>query len=235
MPFDTTNWSVVLKAAQGDTTDCRAALGTLCETYWYPVYAFVRRSGHTPTDAEDLTQAYFARFLEKEYVKDIRPDEGRFRSFLLVSVRHFLHNERDRDRTLKRGAGRRPLSLESEEGERLYAREPAEPMTPEVLFERAWLRTILDRTLDRVAAEHQGDMRGDRFARLRPFLAGDDGSVTYADVAREWGVGEAAIRVAVHRLRRRFAQLLRQEVARTVAEPDDVEEEIRELLRVASR
>lgn len=235
MPFETTNWSVVLNAARGDTTECRAALATLCETYWYPVYAFVRRSGHTAPDAEDLTQAYFARFLEKEYVKGIQPDQGRFRSFLLVSVRHFLHNERDRSRTLKRGGGRRPLSLEGEEGERLYAREPAEPMTPETLFERAWMRTVLDRTLDRFAAEHQGDMRGDRFARLRPFLTEDEGSVTYADVAREWKVGEAAVRVAVHRLRKRFAHLLRQEVARTVAEPDGVEEEIRYLLKVASR
>jgi RNA polymerase sigma-70 factor (ECF subfamily) len=151
-----------------------------------------------------------------------------------VSVRNFLHNERDRGRRLKRGGGGRPLSLEGEEGEALYGREPAEPVTPETLFERAWVRTVLDRTLGRLAAEHQGDLRADRFARLRPFLTGEGGSATYAEVAREWGVGEAAVRVAVHRLRKRFVHLLRQEVGRTVAEPGDVEEEIRYLLKVAS-
>jgi RNA polymerase sigma-70 factor (ECF subfamily) len=235
MPFDTTNWRVVLKAARGDTTGCRAALATLCETYWYPVYALVRRSGHAAPDAEDLTQAYFARFLEKGYLRQIRPDQGRFRSFLFVSVRNFLHNERDRGRRLKRGGGGRPLSLEGEGGEVLYGREPAEPVTPETLFERAWVRTVLDRTLGRLAAEHQGDLRADRFARLKPFLTGEGGSATYAEVAREWGVGEAAVRVAVHRLRKRFAHLLREEVGRTVAEPGEVDEEIRYLLEVASR
>lgn len=235
MPFDTTNWSVVLKAARGDTTGGRNALATLCETYWYPVYALVRRSGHTPPDAEDLTQAYFARFLEKGYLKQIAPDQGRFRSFLLVSVRNFLHNERDRGRTQKSGGRKRFLSLEGEEGEALYGREPAEAETPETLFERAWVRTVLDRALERLAGEHQGELRSDRFVRLRPFLAGDTASPTYAEVAREWGAGEPAVRVAVHRLRRRFADLLREEVGRTVTDPGDVEQEIRYLLSVASR
>lgn len=235
MPFNTTDWSVVLRAGRGDTTGCRAALATLCEAYWYPVYAFVRRSGHAVADAEDLTQAYFARFLEKELLKQVRPDQGRFRSFLLVSVRNFLHNERDRGQALRRGGTRRLLSLEGEDGEVLYGREPVESVTPETLFERAWVRAVLDRTLDRLAAEHQGDLRGRRIARLRPFLTQDGAPVTYAEVAREWGVGEAAVRVAVHRLRRRFARLLRQEVGRTVAKPSDVDEEIRYLLAVASR
>jgi RNA polymerase sigma-70 factor (ECF subfamily) len=235
MPFDTTDWGVVLKAGRGDTTGGRAALATLCEAYWYPVYAFVRRSGHAVADAEDLTQGYFTRFLEKDLLRQVRPDQGRFRSFLLVSVRNFLHNERDRGRALRRGGTRRLLSLEGEEGETLYGREPAESVTPETLFERTWVRAVLDRTLDRLAAEHEGDLRGRRFARLRPFLTEDGAAVTYAEVAREWGVGEAAVRVAVHRLRRRFARLLRQEVGRTVAEPTDVEEEIRYLLAIASR
>ena len=138
--FDTTNWSVVLKAGSGDTTGCREALSALCETYWYPVYAFVRRSGASAEDAEDLTQAYFARFLEKRFLDDVRPERGRFRSFLLVSVRNFLHNERDRERAQKRGGGQRPLPLHGEEGEVRYEREPVDAVTPEVLFERAWVR-----------------------------------------------------------------------------------------------
>jgi RNA polymerase sigma-70 factor (ECF subfamily) len=233
--FDTTHWSVVLKAASGDTTGCAAALATLCETYWYPVYAFVRRSGVSPADAEDLTQAYFARFLEKRFLDDVRPEKGRFRSFLLVSVRNFLHNERDRERAQKRGGGDRPLPLHGDEGEVRYEREPVDSVTPEVLFEKAWVRALLDRSLARLEAEGNGDLQGGRFARLRPFLTGDGPEATYAEIAREWGVGESAVRVAVHRLRRRFGALLREEVGRTVEQPGEVEEEIRHLLAIASR
>lgn len=233
--FDTTNWSVVLKAGSGDTTGCREALSALCETYWYPVYAFVRRSGASAEDAEDLTQAYFARFLEKRFLDDVRPERGRFRSFLLVSVRNFLHNERDRERAQKRGGGRSPLPLHGEEGEARYEREPVDAVTPEVLFERAWVRAVLDRALDRLEAESERELRGERFARLRPFLTGDGPEATYAEIAREWGVGDSAVRVAVHRLRRRFGAVLRDEVGRTVEDPAEVEEEIRHLLAVAGR
>jgi RNA polymerase sigma-70 factor (ECF subfamily) len=233
--FNTTNWSVVLKAGSGDTTGCREALATLCETYWYPVYAFVRRNGASAADAEDLTQAYFARFLEKRFLDDVHPERGRFRSFLLASVRNFLHNERDRERALRRGGGKRLLPLEGEGGEARYGREPVDSVTPEVLFERAWVQAVLDRALARLEAESEGDLRGARFARLKPFLTGDGPEATSAEVAQEWGVGETAVRVAVHRLRRRFGALLREEVGRTVDEPRDVEEEIRYLLTVASR
>jgi RNA polymerase sigma-70 factor (ECF subfamily) len=232
--FDTTRWSVVLRAGSSDTTGCRDALATLCETYWYPVYAFVRRSGASPADAEDLTQAYFARFLERRFLEGVRPEKGRFRSFLLVSVRNFLHNERDRERALKRGGGERPLALHGEDGEPRYEREPMDSVTPEVLFEKAWVRALLDRALARLEVEADGDLRGGRFARLRSFLTGDGPEATYADLAAEWGVGESAVRVAVHRLRRRFGALLREEVARTVDE-GDVEGEIRYLLAVAAR
>jgi RNA polymerase sigma factor (sigma-70 family) len=226
--FDTTNWSVVLKAGSGDTTGCQEALARLCETYWYPVYAFVRRR-----DAEDLTQEYFARFLEKRFLDDVRPERGRFRSFLLVSVRNFLHNERDRARALKRGGGERPVPLHGEDGEIRYGLEPADAVTPEVLFERAWVRAVLDRALERLQAQSEGELQADRFARLRPLLTGDGPDATYAEIAREWGVGEPAVRVAVHRLRRRFGAALREEVGRTVEDPRDVEEEIRHLLAVA--
>jgi RNA polymerase sigma factor (sigma-70 family) len=231
--FDTTNWSVVLKAGSGDTTGCRDALASLCETYWYPVYAFIRRSGASAADAEDLTQGYFARFLEKRFLDNVRPGRGRFRSFLLVSVRNFLHNERDRAHAVKRGGVVRPLPLHGDEGEVRYEREPVEKVTPEVLFERAWVRAVLDRALARLEAEGDGSLRGERFARLRSFLTGDDPDVTYAELAREWGVGESAVRGAVHRVRRRFGALLREEVGRTVEDSGDVEEEIRYLLTVA--
>ena len=232
-PFDTTNWSVVLKAGSGDTTGCREALAALCETYWYPVYAFVRRSGARAEDAEDLTQAYFVRFLEKRFLDGVQPEKGRFRSFLLVSVRNFLHNERDREQALKRGGGQCPVPLHGEEGEARYDREPVDSVTPEVLFERAWVRAVLDRALTRLESESDDDLRGERFARLRSFLTGDGPGATYAEIAQEWGVGESAVRVAVHRLRRRFGAALREEVGRTVSEPGDVEEEIRYLLTVA--
>jgi RNA polymerase sigma-70 factor (ECF subfamily) len=233
--FETTHWSVVLKAGSGDTTGCHEALCALCETYWYPVYAFIRRSGATAADAEDLTQAYFARFLEKRFLEDVRPEKGRFRSFLLVSVRNFLHNERDRERALKRGGSERPLPLHGPQGEVLYEREPADSATPEILFEKAWVRSLLDRAMARLEQESEDAVRGGRFTRLKPFLSGEGAEVTYADLAQDWGVGESAVRVAVHRLRRRFGALLREEVGRTVEHPGDVEEEIRYLLTVAAR
>jgi RNA polymerase sigma factor (sigma-70 family) len=231
--FDTTNWSVVLKAGSGDTTGCQQALAHLCETYWYPVYAFIRRSEGSPDDAEDLTQEYFARFLEKRFLDDVRPERGRFRSFLLVSVRNFLHNERDRARAQKRGGGERPLPIHDGDGEVRYGREPVDAVTPDVLFERAWVRAVLDRALARLEAESDGEIQGGRFARLRPFLTGDGPDATYAEIAREWGVGESAVRVAVHRLRRRFGAALREEVSGTVEDPRDVEAEIRHLLAIA--
>jgi RNA polymerase sigma-70 factor (ECF subfamily) len=225
----------VLRAGSADTKVGQEALATLCETYWYPVYAFIRRSGASPVDAEDLTQAYFARFLEKRFLDDVRPERGRFRSFLLVSVRNFLHNERDRERARKRGGGRPPLPLQGGEGEARYEREPVDSVTPEVLFEKAWVQAVLDRALGRLEAEANGDLREGRFARLRSFLTVDGPEATYAEISREWGVGESAVRVAVHRLRRRFGALLREEVGRTVDQAGDVEKEIRHLLAVAGR
>ena len=145
--FETTNWSVVLKAAADGTAGCRDALNTLCETYWYPVYAFVRRSGVAGPDAEDLTQAYFERFLEKRFLDDVRPGEGRFRAFILASLRHFLSNARDRDRALKRGGGRHIISLDASDGEARLRLEPADHATPDVIFERAWARPSRNRRL----------------------------------------------------------------------------------------
>jgi RNA polymerase sigma-70 factor (ECF subfamily) len=229
--FETTRWSVVLRAGSADTAGSREALATLCETYWYPVYAFIRRSGVNAPDAEDLTQAYFARFLEKKFLDGVRPEKGRFRSFLLVSVRNFLHNERDRERALKRGGGERPLTLHGEEGE---VPRGARLRDPEVLFEGLGPSAAGPR-LARLEAESAGDLCGRRFASLRSFLTGDGPEATYAELAADWGVGESAVRVAVHRLRRRFGALLGEEVGRTVDQAADVDGEIRYLLTVAAR
>jgi RNA polymerase sigma-70 factor (ECF subfamily) len=228
--FETTRWSLVLRAARGEAAEAGLALALLCEAYWYPVYAFVRRQGYSASDAEDLTQGYFARFLEKEFLKDVRPEYGRFRSFLLVSVRHFLSNERDRERALKRGGGRRLVSLDAAEAEHSYEREPVDATTPETLFERSWARAVLGRVLERLERETPAGESRARLDHLRPFLTGAEAASSYAEIAREWGVGESAVRVAVHRLRRRFAALLREEVGGTVAEEKDVDDEVRYVL-----
>jgi RNA polymerase sigma factor (sigma-70 family) len=233
--FATTNWSLILRAAGGDDAEAQLAMALLCEAYWYPVYAFVRRQGHSAADAEDLTQGYFARFLEKGFVREVRPEHGRFRAFLLVSVRNFLHNERDRVRALKRGGGRRLVSLDAAAAERTYEHQVADRTTPEDLFERSWARTVFDRALDQLdrRADRQG--RGARVARLRPFLIGAQARGAYAEVAAEWDVGESAVRAAVHRLRKDFAGLLREEVARTVSRRAEVDDEVRHVLSLLGR
>ena len=230
--FETTSWSLILRAASDDDEEARLALALLCEAYWYPVYAYIRRQGSSAADAEDLTQGYFARFLEKGVIRDVHPDRGRFRSFLLVSVRNFLNNERDRERALKRGGGRRLVSLDADRAEERLAAQPQDPVTPETLFERSWAQTVIGRVHERLEQEAARRGTADRLARLRPFLAGSEPEGTYAEVAREWGVGEPAVRVALHRLRRRFAELLRQEIGRTVESTAEIDDEIRYLLGV---
>ena len=160
--FATTNWSLILRAAGGDDAEAELAMALLCEAYWYPVYAFVRRQGHSAADAEDLTQGYFARFLEKGFIREVRPEHGRFRAFLLVSVRNFLHNERDRVRALKRGGGRRLVSLDAVTAERTYEPRMADRTTPEDLFERSWAQTVFDRVLDQL--EQRAEPAGPRDA-----------------------------------------------------------------------
>ena len=229
--FDTTSWSLILRAASNDDSEARLALAVLCEHYWYPVYAYIRRQGESVADAEDLTQGYFARFLEKGVVRDVHRDRGRFRAFLLASVRHFLSNERDRDRASKRGGGRRLLSLDAELAESRYACVPVDPMTPERQFERNWALALVERAQERLAQEAARRGTADRFASLRPHLLGDEPEAAYDVIARQWGTGESAVRVALHRLRRRFGQVLREEIGRTVDSPEDVEDELRQALK----
>jgi RNA polymerase sigma-70 factor (ECF subfamily) len=230
LPFHTTNWSVILEATAGEASEARAALATLCETYWPPVYAFIRYKGHSPADAEDLTQAYFARFLEKRYLEDFRPEAGRFRTFLRASVGHFLANEWDRERTLKRGGGQPTLSLDTTQAEEHLTRELVDPLTPETLFERQWASAMLRRCLARLRDEHDEPASRGRFDKLKPHLIADGSSSGYEELARELGTSETAVRVAVHRLRKRFCAVMREEVARTVTDASDVDAEIRWLL-----
>jgi RNA polymerase sigma-70 factor (ECF subfamily) len=233
--FGTTHWSLVL-AAGDDQQSSRAhkALAALCERYWYPIYVQVRRMRHDPDTAQDLTQGFFIHLLETDALKVATPERGRFRAFLKASLRHYLSNERHRRQAQKRGGGTPHVSLDLSDAERRFRREPSHGATPDVLFERAWARTILGRALESLRAEMDTSAEArNRFARLQPFLSGTSSSAqTYRQVATELGMSESAVKVAVHRLRERFGRVLRDEIAGTLADPTEVDEEIRYLLSV---
>jgi RNA polymerase sigma-70 factor (ECF subfamily) len=231
--FDTTNWSFILRAAPGTTRRLRLAIALLCEAYWHPVYASRPPPGILRGRREDLTQGYFARFLEKVRPRG-PPEHGRFRAFLLVSVRNFLHYARDLARALQRGGGRRLVSLVAEEAERTYDARLADRTTPEDLYEAAWARTLFDRVLEQLEQKAARQGKAERVARLRPFLTESERETGYAEVAAEWGVGESAVRAAVHRLRKEFG-VFRGEVGRTVTDEKDVDDEIRHILSVLAR
>ncbi len=220
----------MLAAGGTDSQEARRALAALCEAYWYPIYAFVRRQGCSAEDAADLTQGYLLQLLEKGALKGLRPEVGRFRSFLFASIKHFLSNERDRARALKRGGGRTPFSLDAEAAESRYRIEPADGLTPEKLFERRWATAVLQRAMVRMRSEIADSGDAGRFERLKAYLTGDDPEPAYRTVAAELGMTESAVGVAVHRLRRRFGESLRAEIAETVADPREIDEEIRYLL-----
>lgn len=230
--FQTTSWSLILRATTGDPAASAEAVARLFESYWPPVYAFIRRRGRSVEDAEDLAQAYFVRLIEKGYLGDFRREAGRFRSFLLASVSHFLANEWDRERAAKRGGGRRLLSLDTEGAEASFRREPADGATPERVFERQWVAATLARCLETLGEEQRGTGGESQFARLLPFLGGDGAGADYAAAARDLGIPEGTVRVRVHRLRKRFGAVLREEVGRTVADPAEVEPEIRWMLGI---
>lgn len=232
--FATTRWSLVIDAARGPGVDPESppgrALAALCEAYWEPLYTFARRSGLGPEDARDRTQSFFARVLEAGTLAEADPDRGRFRSFLLASFRHFLANEWDREHARKRGGGRRRLSLDFDAGESRLGIEPADAETPERAFERRWALTLLDRALGRLRDRYEADGRAEWFAALAPALAGDR-SVSYAELADRLGSTEGAVKVAVHRMRERCREALRLEIAETVADPTEVDDELRQLFR----
>ena len=227
--FATTRWSLILDAANAGSPRQDVALGTLCETYWPPVYAFIRRSGKSPDDARDLTQAFFMRVLEKGFFSEADRTRGRFRSFLFSSVRHFLANQHDWSVAHKRGGGAPVLSLEFDDGERRYSLEPAEEATPETLYQREWAHAVLDAAMARVERRYADGGRGELFARLKPYLTGDEPG-SYADLAAAGGGTPGQLRVAVHRLRQDYGRALRETIAETVERPEDVDEELKYLL-----
>jgi RNA polymerase sigma factor (sigma-70 family) len=227
--FATTRWSVVAAAGQPDSPEAREALATLCRIYWYPLYAYARRQLPRPDDAQDLTQEFFALLLEKDYLHDADPQRGKFRSFLLTAFRRFLGKERDRARAQKRGGGRSLLPLDFQAGERQYQLEPTDHATPETLYERRWALTLLQQTLARLRHEQVNAGKEKLFEALKGTLTGDDDAEPYARIAEPLGMSEQAVKVAVHRLRRRYRELLRAEIAQTVATPEEVDDELRDL------
>lgn len=230
--FSTTQWSQVIAARDGSDTLAREALSTLCETYWYPLYAYVRRQGISADDASDLTQAYFARLLEKDYLKDVEPSKGSFRSFLLTTLRHFLSNEWEKARALKRGGDTKTLSLDLEAAERLYGSEPVDPLTPEQVFERRWTLLVLERTLERLRQWAVESGNEAQLQHLEPYLTGERPLAPYREVAAELRMTEGAVKAAVRRLRQKFGGLLREEISQTVADPAEIDDEVRHLLLV---
>jgi RNA polymerase sigma-70 factor (ECF subfamily) len=226
--FATTHWSLVLAARDRAEPGADDALASLCALYWYPLYAYVRRRGHGADQAHDLTQEFFARLLEKDFLAGVDRGKGKFRSFLLAACNHFLANERDRVRAKKRGGGRPVLSLDAGDAEERYRAEPADALTAEKLFERRWALALLQQVMSRLRDEFEAKGKGRLFDRLRGFLVGEKGG-GHRRAAEELGLSEGAVKVAVHRLRQRYRELLHEEIGRTVGSPDQAEEEIRDL------
>ena len=226
----TTHWSLVLTAGGPTTPASHAALGTLCETYWYPLYAYARRVGHGVEEAEDLVQAFFVRILEKQALQHADPERGRFRSFLLTSLKHFMLNEYDRARAAKRGGGRPIESLDVSGAEGRYALEPRDEANPERLFERQWALTVLDRVEAQLRSVSMRSGKAALFEQLKDLVTGAETDIPYSEAAESLGMSEGAVRVAIHRLRRRFRDLLREEIEQTVADPAEVDDEIRFML-----
>jgi len=227
--FPTTLWTVVLHAGRDEPSQVRAALAQLCQTYWYPLYSFVRRRGYSPHEAEDLTQAFFAQLLEKRGLERVDPELGRFRTFLLASLKNFLANDWDRAHARKRGGGKTITSLDQDSAESRYQLEPSHGMTPERHFERQWAMTLLDQVLDSLQDEYRAEGKGDLFDELKAVISGQPAA--YADMAARLRRTEGAIKVAVHRLRHRYRELMRARIAATVGE-GDVDDELRHLLAV---
>lgn len=227
--FATTQWTMVLAAGKGESSQAEKALAALCQTYWYPLYAYIRRRGHSATEAEDLTQEYFFRLIEKEYLSSVEREKGRFRSFLLASLKHFLANEWDRAKAAKRGGGHPPLPLDVQTAETRYQREPATELTPDKLFDRQWVIALLSRVLERLRAEYAACGQTTPYEQLKPYLTMDQTAVSYPEAAARLKTTEGAVKTAVYRLRKRYRDFLRAEIAQTVSSPDQVEEEIQHL------
>jgi RNA polymerase sigma factor (sigma-70 family) len=228
--FATTHWTVVLAAGRRSTPQADRALEELCRTYWYPLYAYARRRGHGPEDAQDLTQEFFARLLAKHWIESADREKGRFRTFLLTAMSRFLANEWHRAGAQKRGGHPAQLPLDAGTAESRYEADTALTLSPDRLYDRQWAMTLLDRALNRLRAEQERAGKAREFAVLSPFLTAERGAIPYDQAATQLGVNEATARQAVHRVRKRFREVFREEITQTVAAPGDVEEEIRHLL-----
>lgn len=233
--FRTTHWSQVLAAGDQDSTRGQEALARLCHTYWLPVYAFVRRHGQAPEQAKDLTQDFFATFLEKNSVARAVRERGRFRCFLMAAVENFLRNAHNRSKAQKRGRGRPMVSLDEHDAEACYLAEPADELDPARHFELRWALTVLERVMQRLRQEYLQQGRADLLDALLTHLWGDAESIPYSELAARFGLSEGNIKITAHRLRQRYRALLREEIAQTVAQPAEIDDEIRYLMRVVSR
>lgn len=233
--FRTTHWTIVLGAGGPGGIEKREAFAQIYSDYWYPLYAYIRRRGHSPTDAEDITQDFFLHLISYDSLDGLVREGGKFRTFLLRLLDNFLANEWHRNRAQKRGGGQALLSLNIAEGESRYALEPPDCNTPETLFEQQWVFTLLAKVLEYLNAECETAGKGKLFADLRLHLQGERPGPPYAEVAAQHGMTEGAVKVAVHRLRQRYGELLREEIARTVGGPDEVDEELRHLIAVSAR
>jgi RNA polymerase sigma-70 factor (ECF subfamily) len=229
--FPSTIWLRVESARDAETPQARKALGELCEAYWQPVYTFIRRKGHDPDQALDLTQGFFTLLVEPGALGSVTPAKGKFRSFLMAACSHFLSNQRVYERALKRGGGRRQLSIDHSEAESCLRHEPFHELTPEKAFVRQWALTLLDRTMAQLEAEASSKSKSSLFELVKPAILETDQHATYAEIAARLRTTEAVVKVAVHRYRSRFRALLRQEIARTVDDPAEIEEEINTLIQ----
>jgi len=232
--FATTHWSVVLAAGSPKSTRYHEAMEVLCRTYWYPLYAYLRRHGCDTHQAEDYIQGFFMRMLEKHSLSGVAEKPGKFRSFLLASLKNFVANEIDRVQTKKRGGSHTILSLDFEQGERQYASEPSHEMSPERLFEKSWAITVLEHAMIQLESDFGSSNKADLFVQLRGYLTADSDTIPYCDVAEKLKMTEGAVKMAVYRLRSRYRDVLRGEVAQTVATKEQIDEEIRELLAILS-
>lgn len=232
--FPSTHWSIVLAAHADNPARARDALENLCAVYWYPLYAYLRRRGYQPADAEDLVQGFIAHLLDHQFFEVADPAKGRFRSYLLTSLNHFLSDAAEWDGRQKRGDGKPLLSLDAMTAEQRYAQEPTDPSNPEQLYERRWALTLLDTVLQRLETEATDSGRASLFRQIKGVLLGDRSGVRYAELASQLGLSEAALSMTVHRLRRRYRELVREEIAQTVSRPVEIDEEMRHLFQVLS-
>ena len=233
--FTTTHWSVVLAAKQGDSAKSTAALENLCSTYWYPLYAYVRRRGQDAEGAKELTQEFFARLLAKGLLAGVDPTKGRFRSWLLGVMNHFLAHEWARVRAQRRGGGQPAFSLDEADAQERYELEPVDESSPERMFDRRWAFTVLDQAEMRLRKEHETAGKGELYSSLKEFVSADGGSVSYEEAARRLGLTPSGVKSAIHRLRRRYQEFIREEIAHTVTSASEVDDEIRYLLSVIRR